>query len=65
MAASVSAQISSDGRLTAQAVSDALLLQPKEQDRTWTLDDDCGCRQRNNPAPPDRHLIQAVTDLEN
>ena len=64
MAASVCAQISSDGRLTALAVSGALLLQQKEQDRAWTPDDDCGCRQRNNSAPPDRHLIQAVIDLE-
>lgn len=64
MAASISPQISSDGRLTAWAVADALPLQPKEQHRTWTLDDDCGCRHRNNPAPPDWHLIQAVIDLE-
>jgi hypothetical protein len=65
MTASATAGISSDGRLTAPAVSDALLLQPREQDRTWTLDDDCGCRQRNNPAPSDWFLIQAVIDLEN
>jgi hypothetical protein len=45
-------------------VSDALPLQPKEQDRTWTLDEDCGCRQCNNPAPLDWRLIQAVIDLE-
>jgi hypothetical protein len=65
MTASVTAQISSDGRLTARSESDALLLRAKEQDRPWTLDDDCGCRQRNSPASPDWHLIQAVVDLEN
>jgi hypothetical protein len=36
VAASLSGQISSDGRLMARVVN-ALLLQRREQDKTWTL----------------------------